>query len=146
MSDITTLSETTRTSRGKVRCNLCGRRIDKGERYDETTNVYDGRVYRWRDCSHCIAFRTLTTLGDYLYEVASWSGDGYGPDSVAEFEPGTRFECVLKAQWERGWRNYGGQPARLRRPERGTVWHNRLRPDDDCPLVPIPGEEAETDE
>ena len=143
MSYVTTLSETTRTSRGKVRCNMCGRRIDKGERYGESTNIYDGRVYRWRDCPHCIAFRTLTTLSDYLYEVDSWSGEGYGPDSVTEFEPTTRFECVLKAQWQRGWRNYGGQPARLRRPERGNYWWNRLRPDDDCPLVPVPTKESD---
>lgn len=134
MSAVRVISETTRTSRGAVRCNLCLRRIDKGERYEESANVFDGRAYRWRECSHCAAFVKLTALGDYLLD----QDDGYGSDNVGEFEPTTRYECVLKSQWNRGWRNYDGKPALLRRPEYRAFYSNRLRPTDDCPLVPVP--------
>ena len=59
-------------------------------------------------------------------------------DRSREEEPQDRRECVVKAQWERGWRYYGGRPARLRRPELPAFYTNRLRPDDSCPLVPVP--------
>ena len=130
------LDESRPTARKPHRCSLCGRLIAPGETYERAANVFDGRAYTWKTCAHCEAAIKHTSLGDYLDDCASWN-DGYGPDDVSGWEPQTRRECVVKAQWERGWRYYGGRPARLRRPECPAFRSNRLRPDDSCPLVPI---------
>ncbi len=138
MSGIIRLGESRPTARKPHRCSMCHRLIGVGETYEAVRNVYDGRAYTWKTCAHCEAAAEVTSLGDYLYECAAFDDDGYGPDSVAEWEPRTRRECVVKAQWERGWRYYGGQPARLRYPDFQNHDSNRLRPDDSCPLVPVP--------
>ena len=136
-------AESRPVARKAHRCNMCARMIAPGETYWASRNIYDGRVYTWKTCAHCDAAITATSLGDYLYDC-DYDGDGYGPDDVAEWEPQDRRECVIKSQWKRGWRYYNG-PARPRRPEFPAYYSNRLRPDDSCPLVPVPSAAKEVD-
>ena len=40
-------------SRGRVRCDDCGRRIPNGEQYRQSTVVGDGMIWNWRECQPC---------------------------------------------------------------------------------------------
>ena len=46
----TWLSASRPVARKAHRCDLCGIRIEPGEVYDRSTNLYDGRLYDWKSC------------------------------------------------------------------------------------------------
>lgn len=71
---IEVIHERSPRSRGRVRCNDCGRRIPKGEQYLQSTLVDDGMIWNWRECHHC---------QDTVPHVLKWLGyfsDGYYTD------------------------------------------------------------------
>ena len=74
------MPETLRATAPKARkdhlCGTCNRTITAGERYHLSANLYDGRVYDWRECSDCIA-DAITN------EVYAWAGS---PDEGVGFE------------------------------------------------------------
>lgn len=47
------------------RCDCCTGRIEPGERYSRSTNIYDGRVYDFRSCAACESL---------VSEVWNWAG------------------------------------------------------------------------
>ena len=61
-------------SRGRVRCDDCGRRIPKGERYRRATAVDGSMIWDWRECQPC---------KDVSGYVASWGGP-YSEDCYAD--------------------------------------------------------------
>lgn len=133
MSSVVLLDSTTPTARKPHRCELCGRRIDVGEKYTANKNVFDGRVYTFKECAHCKALQRVTSFGDHLDECSRY-GDGFCGDDAMQWEPETRREMALNSQLRRGWRNYAG-PAAL-----NEKYGFRERPSDDSPLCPIPTE------
>lgn len=65
-------------------CQMCGRRIDPGERYLRGAG-FDGTAWSWKECAHCEAVRKLYDISDggeynedYFHE---WSRD---PQDVTE--------------------------------------------------------------
>lgn len=71
---IEVIHERSPRSRGRVRCNDCGRRIPKGEQYLQSTLVGDGMIWNWRECHPC---------QDTVPHVLRWLGyfsDGYYTD------------------------------------------------------------------
>lgn len=67
-------------SRGRVRCDDCGRRIPQGERYRRSTVVDGGTIWEWRECQPC---------QDAVDHVLRWKGpydnDGYGPNDFQDW-------------------------------------------------------------
>ena len=53
MNDVTVLGEQERTSRGRVRCDYCGRAIAKGTRYYEQRCAAYRDIWTWRTCPVC---------------------------------------------------------------------------------------------
>lgn len=77
MSDI--IRERSPRSRGRVRCDDCGRRIPKGERYSRSTVVDGSMIWDWRECQPC---------EDAVSHVMRWKGpysDDYYPDDFHEW-------------------------------------------------------------
>lgn len=65
-------------SRGRVRCDDCGRRIPEGERYVRST-VVDGRtIWEWRECQPCqdAARHVVMWLGPY-YDDAGYTSEDF---------------------------------------------------------------------
>ncbi|ARD42486.1 hypothetical protein [Actinomyces gaoshouyii] len=80
-----------RTSRGKVRCNHCGRTIAKGTSYDEEHLVDMGTIYTLRCCPACVA-AFLWAQDPHIEEdidLHEWSGDLLSLDSY--YTPYTLF-------------------------------------------------------
>lgn len=71
---VTTLEETDRRARKAYSCGMCGRAIKVGDLHHTQTNVYDGRVYTWRECMGCHRDGVITY-------VHSWTG-GYHDEGV----------------------------------------------------------------
>lgn len=66
-------------SRGRVRCDDCGRRIPKGERYRRSTVVDGGTIWDWRECQPC---------EDAASHVTKWKGpysDDYYPSDFQDW-------------------------------------------------------------
>jgi hypothetical protein len=82
-------------------CQLCGRTIEPGERYNRQRNIGDDGPYVFKACAHCNAYVRLTDL-------SSWCDDGYTIDDVYEYEPCTMREARWRAQHRRKWRRRDG--------------------------------------
>ena len=65
-------------SRGRVRCDDCGRRIPKGERYSRETIADRGAICEWRECQPCqeAARHVVMWLGPY-YDDAGYTSEDF---------------------------------------------------------------------
>lgn len=72
----TTLREATRRARKQYRCGMCNTPIAVGEKHHVSTNLWDGRVYDWRECAGCGA-------DNICAEVYYWAGY---PDEGVDYE------------------------------------------------------------
>lgn len=72
MSEV--IHERSPRSQGRVRCDDCGRRIPRGERYSRSTIVDRGALWEWRECQPC---RTAAS------HVVQWLGAYYDDDVYA---------------------------------------------------------------
>lgn len=82
MNDVTVLGEQERTSRGRVRCDYCGRAIAKGTRYYEQRCAAYRDIWTWRTCPVCAdawAHVEAWVDPDYHYD------DPIGPDDYWEW-------------------------------------------------------------
>lgn len=50
---ITTLKDSYMIARKEHICDLCGGKINKGQKYYRQTNLYDGRFYEWVEHEEC---------------------------------------------------------------------------------------------
>ena len=79
MNIVDVIHERSPRSRGRVRCDDCGRRIPKGERYCRSRVADDGAIWEWRECQPCQAA---------VSHVMRWKGpysDGYCPDDFQDW-------------------------------------------------------------
>lgn len=80
MNIVDVIHERSPRSRGRVRCDDCGRRIPKGERYCRSTVVDGGTIWEWRECQPC---------QEAVSHVMRWKGpydnDGYGPNDFQDW-------------------------------------------------------------
>jgi hypothetical protein len=67
VSPLTTLD---RVARKPHKCVECARVIDPGERYRFETVLFDGKIWTYKTCAHCMAVRDWLTkqCGGFLYE------------------------------------------------------------------------------
>ena len=94
-------------SRGRVRCDDCGRRIPEGEQYSQSTVVGDGMIWNWRECQPCetASWHVLRWMGYYsdgyynaddfqewASELLDYGGDALRP--VPRRRGARRLECA----------------------------------------------------
>lgn len=66
-------------SRGRVRCDDCGRRIPEGEQYGRETIVDRGAIWEWRECQPCqaAARHVVMWLGPFYDDEGCTTEDFY---------------------------------------------------------------------
>ena len=94
---VTTLNETDRTARKSYFCGMCARRINPGERHHVQTNLYDGRVYDWRECLPCDRDGIMNYVNDWS---GGWHDEGVDYEQAVEWAQ----EAV---GWPRHWLAHG---------------------------------------
>lgn len=75
---VQTLDSGQRVARKEYRCGLCLAIIHPGDHHAFQNNIYDGRVYTWRDCLAC----DRDGVCNYVHD---WSG-GYHDEGVGAEE------------------------------------------------------------
>lgn len=93
MSGVGVIAEAIRTARKVHHCGMCGRQIKVGEKHSASTNVYDGRVYTWRECMAC----DRDGICNYAHD---WSG-GYHDEGV-NYEVAQEW-AEEAVEWPRNW-------------------------------------------
>lgn len=73
---VTQLREATRRAAKEHRCGMCNGTISVGEEYRVSTNVFDGRVYDFRECTAC-------AKDGIVHEVYAWA---YSPSEGVDGE------------------------------------------------------------
>ena len=93
---IQTLREATRTARKAHYCGMCWRIIKVGDLHRVSTNVYDGRVYDWRECLPCHRDGVCAL-------VHTWWGQ---PDEGVDVESARDWAEEVAVGWpyREGWR------------------------------------------
>ena len=84
-------------------CELCNRTIDAGEVYGRWRMIGDDGPYVWKECAHCRALLAL-----YRSEIVYDDSEGYGWDSVADWEPSTAAGVAAQVGWRMRWRTGDG--------------------------------------
>lgn len=97
------LGWSTPTARVEHRCQLCGRTVRKGERYDRQRIIGDDGPYVFKSCAHCQAVLKITDIMD-------WADDDYGytMDTFDCWEPRSVADLRLKVGWRRNWERADG--------------------------------------
>lgn len=96
-----TIRATTRTARKIHHCGMCSRVIKVGDRHHVATNVYDDRIYDWRECIWC-------HRDGICGLVHAWWGhpdEGVGYDCARDWAE----EVAVGWPW---WENWLGQRTR----------------------------------
>lgn len=88
-----TLDHGKRRARKAYRCGMCGARINPGDHHAFQTNVYDGRVYTWRDCLACDRDGILNYVHDF---TGGYHGEGVDFEVAIEWAEDA-------ASWPRYW-------------------------------------------
>ena len=66
---ITTIKDSHPIARKEHICELCGCKINKGQKYYRQTNVYDGRIYDWIEHEECREIASeLDMYDEYNYD------------------------------------------------------------------------------
>lgn len=93
---VTTLSTGTRKARRAYRCGLCNIAIKPGDRYSFQVNVYDGRIYTWRDCLACDRDGIVNYVSDW---DGGWADEGIDYEKAVEW-------AEQAVEWPKHWLCY----------------------------------------
>ena len=94
---IETIAYATRRARKVHRCGMCTKRIEIGELHRVSTNVYDGRVYDWRECLTCDRDGICMLVHDW---TGGYHDEGVSAENAVEWAE----EAV---EWPANWLGYG---------------------------------------
>ena len=61
---VTTIKDSHPIARKEHICELCGCKINKGQKYYRQTNVYDGRIYDWIEHEECLEIASKLDMYD----------------------------------------------------------------------------------
>ena len=75
-----------RVARKEHECDFCGFKIEKGEKYDWSKNVYDGMLYEWKSHLSCLELASKLNMFEECDEGVT-SEDFY--EFVEQEYPGT---------------------------------------------------------
>lgn len=90
---VQTLENGTRKARKTYRCGLCNAAINPGDTHAFQTNIYDDRIYTWRDCLPCDRDNVVTYVHDW---DGGWSDEGVDWEKAVEW-------AREAAEWPRNW-------------------------------------------
>lgn len=79
---VTMLDHGTRKARKTYRCGLCLAPIEPGDLHAFQSNLYDGRVYTWRDCLACERDGILNFVQDW---DGGWSDEGIDYEKASQW-------------------------------------------------------------
>lgn len=88
-------------SRGRVRCDDCGRRIPEGEQHIWLTEFDDGTVREWRRCQPCEATAGYVTRWRGPYNADYYADDFYewAQEAMGASAPGPLFLLTTLGMW-----------------------------------------------
>ena len=108
----TTLKESHPIARKEHLCGLCGCKINKGQKYNRQTNIYDGYIYDWIEHEECCQIASELDMydecdydeglsPDYFKEILDnyiyWEHyDDIANDIAEDWQGLTRYEEVCK--------------------------------------------------
>ena len=75
---VTTIKDSHPIARKEHICELCGCKINKGQKYYRQTNVYDGRIYDWIEHEEC------GQIASELVVYDECDDEGLSPDCFKE--------------------------------------------------------------
>lgn len=108
---VMSLRESTRTAAKVHRCGMCAKVIRIGEQHHVSTNLYDGRVYDWRECHWCQRDRICAT-------VHAWWGD---PSEGVNFDSACEWAEEVALGWPTWWGPRGWIGRRVSASERAAA-------------------------
>lgn len=91
------LKEATRRARKVHHCGMCNAQIQPGDLHHVSTNVYDGRVYDWRECLPCHRDLIVNLVHDW---TGGWADEGVNYEDAVEWADGA-------VGWPKNWIGYG---------------------------------------
>ena len=109
---VTTIKDSHPIARKEHICELCGYKINKGQKYYRQTNIYDGRIYDWIEHEECLEIASeLDMFGECDYDEGLSSEyfeeildeyihqehyDDITDDTAEDWQNLTRYEEVCK--------------------------------------------------
>lgn len=93
---VQTLDQGYRTARKTYRCGLCAITIKPGDRYAFQTNIYDDRIYTWRDCVWCDRDAVLIYVHDF---TGGYHDEGVDWEAASEW-------AAAAVGWPQHWLAY----------------------------------------
>lgn len=94
---VTTLARGERRARKTYHCGMCLAAISRRDFYAFSVNIYDGRIYTWRECLPCDRDNVVTFVHD-------WTG-GYHDEGV-DYEAAIEW-AEEAVGWPRSWHRPG---------------------------------------
>lgn len=91
---IQTIGDRTRRARKVHACDLCGSRIKVGDLHRVATNIYDGRVYDWRECLPCCR----DGVCNHAHAWTGFDSEGVSSEQAMEWAKETAWG------WPKHWR------------------------------------------
>lgn len=76
------LKEVTRRARKQHRCGMCSAAINPSDLHRVSTNLYDGRVYDWRECLPCDRDVVVNLVHDW---TGGYHDEGVGFEQACEW-------------------------------------------------------------
>ena len=77
---LTTIKESHPIARKEHICELCGCKINKGQKYYRQTNVFDGRIYDWIEHEECGQIASKLNM----YDECDYDEEGLSSEDFEE--------------------------------------------------------------
>ncbi len=103
--EVQVLSQSHPTARKEHRCMYCGGVIHKGEKYQRSTNLYNGTVYDWVTHDKCEEIAELLDMYRRTWDDGL-TADGFGEfvwDAICDFFPDSDEACDMSTEERVDW-------------------------------------------
>ena len=81
---VTTIKDFHPIARKEHICELCGCKINKGQKYYRQTNIYDGCIYDWIEHEECSQIASELDMYGECYDDEGLTADRFG-DTLDEY-------------------------------------------------------------
>ena len=103
--EVQVLNQSHPVARKEHRCMYCGGVIHKGEKYQRSTNVYDGRVYDWVTHEKCEEIAELLNMYGRTWDdgLTQPAFDEFVWDAICDFFPDSDEACDMSIEERVDW-------------------------------------------
>lgn len=108
---VQTIDEHFRVARKVHHCGMCNKAIKVGEQHHVSTNIYDDRIYDWRECIWCHRDRICAL-------VHAWWAD---PDEGVGYDSANEWAEEVALGWPYWWAPRGRTGRRVSATERAAA-------------------------